>query len=196
MKKTFYFLLLGLLLPVLGFSQNLKLAYNGSIVYPGAKVGFEKVYLTSIKDKHKKHGTVKKITRECLLTANLGYYHHIGFHDNLYLTLGWTKRRTLPKGFFMEFSPEAGISRTFLGGTIYKVDKDNKITVNSCSGYFYPLLSLGGGCGYDFSIRNPQKPLMAYFKLNALAMYPYNSTIYVRPAFELGFIYKLKPSNR
>jgi hypothetical protein len=193
MQKTILIMVLGMLLSIAGFSQNIKLAYNGSLLYTGAKAGYEIPYRSIDVKKEKRSGKVKSFTRESLVSANLGYYHHPGFHDNLYLTLGWSKRRISEKGFFVEFSPEIGISRTFLGGTTYKFDDEDQISVASSSGYFYPLLSLGGGCGYDFSKRDKQKPFMTYFKLNALAMYPYNSEIYLRPTFEVGFIYKLKP---
>jgi hypothetical protein len=192
MKKTILLVLLGVFLTIVGFSQNIKLAYNGSILYPGVKAGYEIAYRSIDVKKEKKSGKIKNFTRQCLVSANLGYYHHMGFHDNLYLTLGWSKRRISEKGFFVEFSPEIGVSRTFLGGTTYKVDDEGQIKVATSSGYFYPLLSLGGGFGYDFSKCNKEIPCMTYFKLNALAMYPYNSVIYLRPTFEVGFIYKLK----
>jgi hypothetical protein len=196
MQKLIIFLLLGVLLPIVGFSQNIKLAYNGSLFYPGAKAGYEIPYRSIDVKKEKKSGKMRNFTRQKIVSANLGYYHHQGFHDNLYLTFGWSKRRISEKGFFVEFSPEIGVSRTFLGGTTYKVDDAGQIKVATSSGYFYPLLSIGGGFGYDFSKRDKEKPFMTYFKLNTLAMYPYNSVFYLRPTFELGFIYKLKPLTR
>ena len=36
---------------------------------------------------------------------------------------------------------------------------------------------------------------MLFYKLNLLSMYPYNTTIYLRPAMEFGIIYKLHYSH-
>lgn len=59
------------------------------------------------------------------------------------------------------------------------------------AGYHHVLVSIGGGLGYDFSITN-SKPISVYYKLNLLTMFPYNSTVYLRPAMELGIIFKPK----
>ena len=123
------------------------------------------------------------------MTANLSWYHHPAFHDNCYLTVGWTMRRTKLNGFVTEFSPEVGLSRTFPGGTTYQVDNYGNVTIKKSAGYLYALISIGGGIGYDFS-KTKQKPFLIFSKFNVLMMFPYNSTIYLRPVMEFGLIYK------
>jgi hypothetical protein len=170
-------------------SSNLVLSYNSSIIYPGARFGFEFPVYTIYKNTVKKSGIRKDYMKDRFITAQLSWYHHPAFHDNYYLTAGWTMRRTKSTGFFTEFSPEIGFSRTFLGGTTYQVDESGNVTIKKLAGYFYALASVGGGIGYDFS-KTKQKPFLVLSKLNLLAMFPYNSTIYLRPTLEIGFIYK------
>lgn len=170
-------------------SSNLKLAYNSSLIYPGVRTGIESPISRTYFIRLLKSGNVKKIVKDQFITTNLSWYHHPNFHDNLYTTMGWTMRRTRSTGFFTEFSPEIGCSRTFLGGTTYKVNDNGDIAVEKLAGYNYALVSLGGGIGYDFSVVK-SKPFLAFYKLNLLTMFPYNSTIYMRPAMELGLIYK------
>jgi len=171
-------------------SLNLKSSYNSTLIYPGVRSGIEYLIKSINVSKTKKSGKKRDFDKERFISANLSWYHHPNFQDNLYLTGGWSMRRTHSKGFFTEFSPEIGLSRTFLGGTTYKVDNNGNVSSVRLAGYYYALLSVGGGVGYDFSIIK-HKPFMLYYKFNLLSMYPYNSTIYLRPAMELGVIYKL-----
>jgi hypothetical protein len=170
-------------------SSDLMLSYNSSVIYPGARLGIEfpvkTIYLTKIN----RSGKERDFVKDRFITTNLSWYHHPAFHDNLYFTAGWTMRRTKAKGFFTEFSPEVGLSRTFLGGTTYQVDNSGNVTRKKLAGYYYALASVGGGIGYDYS-KTKQKPFLIFSKFNLLMMFPYNSTIYLRPAIEIGLIYK------
>lgn len=172
-------------------SSNIKLAYNSSIVYPGLKAGIELPFRKRIINKTKKLGKERHLFKERLFSTNLGWYHHSTFHNNLYITAGFTMRRTNQKGLFTEFSPELGYSRTFLGGTTYQVNENGNVSIKKMAGYNYALVSLGVGLGYDFSV-SKSKPIAIYSKINMLTMFPYNSTIYIRPTVELGIIYKPK----
>ena len=171
-------------------SSGLSLSYNSSLIYPGVRAGVELPVETIHLIKSKKSGEKKYFIRDRFITLNLGWYHHPQFQDNIYLTGGWTMRRTNEKGFFTEFSPELGISRTFLGGTTYVVDDNGNVRIKRLAGYFYALISAGGGIGYDFE-KTKKIPLKVFLKLNLLMMFPYNSTIYLRPAAEIGFVYRL-----
>lgn len=173
-------------------SSNLTLSYNSSLIYPGCRLGVELPIKTIFLTKTKLSGEKKEFNLDRFLTTKLSFYHHPSFHDNLYFTVGWTMRRVKLNGFFTEFSPEIGLSRTFLGGTVYKVDNNANVQIEKLAGYYYALLSIGGGIGYDFE-KIKYKPVMIFSQLNVLMLFPYNSTIYLRPTFELGCIYK--PSN-
>lgn len=173
-------------------SSSIYLAYNSSIVYPGIRAGLEIPTSKILVNKTKKSGKQKLIFKDRFLTNNLGWYHHPTFHDNIYFTVGYTFRRTNGKGFFTAFTPEVGYSRTFLGGTTYKVEEDGNVSIKKFAGYNYALVSLGGGLGYDFSITQ-SIPFAIYYKCNLLTMFPYNNTFYLRPTMEIGLIYK--PNN-
>ena len=170
-------------------SSNLMLSYNSSLIYPGTRLGIEFPMETITVTRLNKSGKNKDFIKDRFVTANLSWYHHPAFHDNIYLTAGWTMRRTKSRGFLTEFSPEIGLSRTFLGGTTYKVDDNGNVTIKKLAGYYYALVSVGGGIGYDFS-KTKQKPFLVFSKFNVLMMFPYNSTIYLRPTMEIGLIYK------
>jgi len=167
---------------------NLKLSYNSSLIYPGISTGIEFPFQQINIQRLKKRGTEKSFTKGRFITGNLSWYHHPYFHDNLYLTAEWVMRRTKSSGFISEFSVGPGYSRTFLGGTTYKVDDNGIISVIRNAGYNYALITVGGGFGYDFSMKR-QLPVSIFGKMNLLSMFPYNSTIYFRPVLELGFRY-------
>lgn len=168
---------------------NLKIAYNNSvIIYPGISVGVEfPLQQLSVRIiKNKEH--FRDFTKERFISGNLNWYHHPDFHDNLYITAEWVMRRTNYKCFIWEFSSGPGFSRTFLGGTTYKVDDMGNISVVKLAGYNYALLTIGGGFGYDFSVKK-QLPVSTFAKMNLILMFPYNSTLYFRPVLELGIRY-------
>jgi hypothetical protein len=181
----------GLETPKIKTSSNLKISYNSTIIYPGMRVGFE-IPLKRIElNKINKSGTEKKIVKDRFLTTNLSFYHHPTFHTNWYLTAGYTMRKTKSKGFFTEFCPEIGYSRTFLGGETYTVNDQGEVALKRFAGYNYALISVGFGMGYDFS-KTKGKPISIFYKFNLLTMFPYNSKLYIRPAMEIGIIYKPK----
>ena len=170
-------------------SSNLTISYNSSLIYPGTRFGVEFPVKTISINKISKSGKEKDFVKDRFLTTNLSWYHHPAFHDNVYLTAGFTMRRTKANGFLTEFSPEVGLSRTFLGSTTYEVDDNGNVSIEKLAGYYYALVSVGGGIGYDFSITK-QKPFLIFSKFNMIMMFPYNSTIYLRPVMEIGLIYK------
>jgi hypothetical protein len=170
-------------------SSNISLALNGSLIYPGIRTGIELPVSTTDLIISRKSKDEKRIIRDRFITVNAGWYHHPYFHDNLYLTGEWRMRRTLKGGFFSEFSPGIGYSRTFLGGTTYEVNDNGDVKIKKLAGYNYALVTVGGGLGFSFSGKKGI-PLSLYSRLNVLLMFPYNSTIYFRPAIEIGLIYK------
>lgn len=97
-------------------------------------------------------------------------------------------RRSKSGPWFKEFSVGLGYSRTFIGGTTYKVDESGNVSIVPLAGYNYFIFSTGIGMGYNFQpTRN--LPLSIYSRLSMLLMFPYNSTIYPRPTLEIGIIY-------
>ncbi len=173
------------------YSTNLRLSYNSSIIYPGVRIGTETLLKRTELTKKSKLANTKLIFKDRLFTTNLGFYHHSNFHTNTYITAGYTFRRTKNKGFFTEFCPEIGYSRTFLSGTTYKVNDSGNASIKKMAGYNYALISVGLGLGYDFS-KTKSKPFMVSYRVNLITMFPYNSFLYARPTMEIGLTYKPK----
>lgn len=167
---------------------DLIFSYNSSLIYPGMTIGIEFPIINNNAQAIKIKKNVRNFTKKRFISGNLNWYHHPYFHDNIYLTAEWVMRRIRYTGFISEFSAGAGYSRTFLGGTTYKVDDKGNISIVRLAGYNYALITAGGGFGYDFSMKK-QLPLSAIVKMNVITMFPYNSTIYLRPVLELGIRY-------
>jgi hypothetical protein len=167
---------------------NVRIAYNTSIIYPGVTIGID-IPLQSIElTKLRNDGTSKNIYKLRFLSATLNYYHHPGFHDNLYILPEWVMRRAKAGPWFKEFNVGLGYSRTFLGGTTYKVDESGNVSIVPLAGYSYAIAVVGFGFGYNYSVTK-NIPLCIYSRLNMLVMFPYNSTFYPRPTLEAGIIY-------
>jgi len=169
-------------------SSSIKVAYNSASIYPGIRLGFELPTQIIYKRKTKKNNQKKQIKKSQFLTFNIGYYHQADYHDNLYFTVGYTFRRVEQKGFFTEFSPEIGYSRTFLGGTTYQITDAGQVGIKHSAGYNHLLFSLGVGFGYDFS-KLLSKPYALFYKANLMVILPYNNSVHLRPAMELGIIF-------
>ena len=169
-------------------SSNLRAAYNSSLIYPGATIGidFPVHYITFTK--YRKDSTSKSLYKLRFFSASLGYYHHQGFHDNLYILPEWVMRRSKPGPWFTEFTAGLGYSRTFLGGTTYRVDESGNVSIVPLAGFSYAVAAVGFGVGYNYFVTK-NIPVCIYSRLNLLVMFPYNSTIYPRPTLEIGIIY-------
>jgi len=167
--------------------SNLKIAYNASIIYPGFRAGVEYPIKRIDMTKYRRWRGLRHFSQMRYLSAELGYYHHTDFHDNIYLLAGWQMRKERPRGFFTEFSPAIGYSRTFLGGETYLVDDAGNISLLKGAGYNYAMLAIGGGLGYQF---HPQTS--AYFRSSLLTMFPNNNLVYLRPTVELGLIWQTR----
>jgi len=166
-------------------SSNLKIAYNASILYPGFRAGVEYPIKRIDLTKYRRWRVLRHFSKMRYLSAELGYYHHTDFHDNIYLLAGWQMRKLRPRGFFTEFSPAFGYSRTFLGGETYLVDDAGNISLIKGAGYNYAILALGGGFGWVFRPKTS-----AYFRTSLLTMFPSNNIVYLRPTVELGLIWQ------
>ncbi len=171
-------------------TANIKLAYLGSIVYPGIEVGAEYPLRLLSLTKVKRSGKEKLLQKDRFVSTSLGWYQHKNYQDIVYLQAEYVMRRQNSTGFYTEFLPGIGISRGFVGGTTYQVSDDGNVKVKKSKGYNYAMASLGAGLGYDFA-RHYTFPAAAYARLTVLTMFPYNSTINVRPTIEIGINAKL-----
>jgi len=158
---------------------DLKVSYLSSLIYPGVSAGIEFPV---------RNATRKQVIKDRLISANLNWYHHTDFHDNVYLTAEWEMRRANKNGIISEFSFGPGYSRTFLGGTTYRVNNSGDISVVKLAGYSYAMITIGGGFGIDL-YEKKKIPFLAMAKMNLISLFPYNSSIYFRPVLELGIRY-------
>jgi hypothetical protein len=178
---------------------NLKLSYNTTIIYPGFSAGIEFPVQINKNLLIRKKAKDRIISRSRFISGNINWYHHPNFHNNLYVTAEWVMRRTTDRGIIWEFSCGPGYSRTFLGGTTYRVSDNGDVSVVKLAGYNYALLTVGEGFGIDFSLKK-RLPFSTILKLNIISMFPYNSTFYIRPVLEIGVRYspfrsKMKSKN-
>jgi len=164
---------------------SFRLSYVSSIIYPGMSIGAEYFLQEKQIQSVARSGEKKISARARLISGNISWYHHPEFHDNIYFTAEYVMRRTNLKGFIKEFTFGPGISRTFLGGTTYRVSNNGDVSPVRNAGYNYALLTIGGGIGVDLSVKH-NLPLAAMVNLNMISMFPYNSTIYFRPVLMLG----------
>ena len=170
------------------YTPPLKAAYLGSLIYPGAKIALELPTAAYVITKSKRHGE-KTYWKEKSVNASIGMYYHADFHTNVFLLAERQWRRLRPCGWFTEFAPGIGISRTFLGGTTYRVSDAGVVSTKPLAGYTYALFSISSGLGYDLQ-KLWSKPIRVYSRVSLLIMAPYNSFIYIRPTIELGIITK------
>lgn len=189
MKKLFALLFCLVSLHNAQAQMGIKAAYMSSVTLPGFKVGVEIPTKVITKTKQRSWGT-KTILKERYWTFNLGFYHHPDFHDNLYLLAERQFRRQYSKGFFMEFAPGVGYSRTFLTKSTYTLKDDGTVSKKSLAGYNYLMLSMAGSIGYDFS-KTKNLPFKLYLKPSLFTIAPYNSSKYIRPTYEIGVVFPL-----
>lgn len=166
---------------------SIKLSYLGNISHPGVKAGLDFPYKVIQREKSGKKG-LKTVLKERSVGANLGFYHHPHFHDNLFLLLEQTRRRQSRNGWFSEFAPGLGFSRTFLGGTTYQVSASGSVNQKKLAGYNYGMFTLAAGGGYNLAIRN-LVPVRIYGKLGFVSLFPFNSSVHVRLMPEVGLTY-------
>jgi hypothetical protein len=173
---------------------SLKAAYMGSIVYPGVKIALEWPTAAHVVTKSKRHGE-KSYRKEKYITVSMGMYYHEGFHTNVFLLAERQWRKIRPSGWFTEYAPGMGISRTFLGGTTYRVSNGGIVSKKTLAGYTYAMGSVSSSLGYDFQ-KLWGKPVRVYSRISVLIMAPYNSYIYLRPTLEIGIITKTSLFNK
>jgi hypothetical protein len=176
------------------YKFQLKMAYLGSIVYPGLKVGVEFPVISKLTTVNKIN-KVKTKNKERFITANFGMYYHPRFHTNTWINAEWLMRKTRSNGWFTEWAPSMGYSRTFLPGYNYEVDNDGTISEKRFQGNNFIQLGISGGFGFDFSTKKWNN-LKLYTKGTIMIFAPFNNVIYPRPSVEFGCIKRFNLKNK
>jgi hypothetical protein len=174
----------------LGHFVNFKAAYLGSILYPGVSLGIEYPLrkVTFFKGNHDVPFKIK----ERFLTTQLSWYYHPTFHQNFFLTAGYQWRRTNKRGGFADVAPQAGFSRTFIDGTVYKVNEGGEVTRIRSAGDWFLTGMLSFSIGKELHSSSNKLNLKVYGRSSLLVLFPYNNFLYARPIVELGIIGNLK----
>ncbi|OOG71898.1 hypothetical protein [Algoriphagus sp. A40] len=171
---------------------HFRLAYMGTLSYPGVKAGVEYPILTKHYLNLVDSLFVLTKTKQRSLTLNLGWYHHKTFHSNYILTVGYLWRRTNKGGWFADIEPQLGISRTFIDGTVYSVDPNNVVNKIQLAGDWFLASQLSFSVGKELLLAKNEVPIKIYLRPTLILLTPYNNFIYVRPSVEIGAIYDFK----
>lgn len=167
--------------------SQIRFSYNGALLYPGMKIGFERPYqLTSIEKYKRRKVKTKLIERN--LTFSLGMYHHTHYHTNYFLQGEWVRRKQKSKGFYFERAIGTGFSKTFYPSPTFKVDGDGNVSKVPLAGNFYGLFTYSNALGYNFNLKY-KKPFSIYVKPSGMVLFPHNSLVTIRPTLELGGTY-------
>lgn len=168
---------------------SFRLAYMGSILYPGVKAGVEYPIRTKRYAYQVDSLFVTKKIKQRSVTLNLGMYHHKTFHSNYILTAGYLWRRTNKKGWFADVEPQFGVSRTFIDGTVYSVDASNAVNKIKLAGDWFLASQMSFSVGKELRLVKKEAPLKIYIRPTLILLAPYNNFIYARPSVEIGAIY-------
>lgn len=157
----------------------------------GFQASVEKYFIQKEINKLRKSGRVKTIRKDRFLSIDLGYYYQSGLHHNWFLTSTYNLRRTGKRGFYAEFSPFIGISRTFITEETYKVNGNGNVELSNLAGDWYLTSGFGYGVGKTF---NPSKSFLLkdiYAKLFIQYMYPNFGFIGLKPSIQVGTSFSL-----
>ena len=166
---------------------NLKGSYFGEFVsHPGFKLGVETPYAVRMKEK-------RRVTKEKskLLSASLGFYHHVDNHYGTFLLAEAGRRGARPKGFTTEHWVGLGFFRSWLASPTFEVSDDGEVNQVIGAGRNRLMLSMAAGWGWDFS-RSLNIPIVFNLKPTLFFEIPHNNAIMPRVALDVGIIYLLK----
>jgi hypothetical protein len=149
--------------------------------------------LVSQREKHilRASGHESVRTRSRFLYANVGYYNQPSLHQNWFLTAEYSMYHILKNGFYTEFTPMLGVSRTFLPNTTYEIGANNVVKQVKFAGNWYLTTGFSAGIGKSFS-KPKHIPLKAInAKLVSQIFYPNFRFFALKPYFELNSIWEI-----
>jgi hypothetical protein len=152
----------------------------------GFQVSVEKYFIQKEINKIHKSGKIKTIQKDRFGSIDLGYYYQSGLHHNWFLTGTYHLRRTRKRGFYAEFSPFIGISRTFISDETYKVNSTGGVELSHLAGDWFLTSGFGYGFGKTF---NAQKSFLLkdiYAKFFLQYMYPNFGFVGFKPSIQVG----------
>ncbi len=157
----------------------------------GAQVGLGKTVVLKEKHVFKRSGKEKTNIKSRVLSGNLGYYNQPGLHQNTLLTAEYAMTRANCRGFYTEFTPLLGVSRTFLPGTTYEVDAAGNVSIDRNAGNWTLTGGFGLGLGKSFEDKpfNSLKTISA--RMITQVFYPNFRFVSLKPSFQLNTTWEL-----
>ena len=157
----------------------------------GAQVGLGKTVMLEEKHVFKRSGKEKINTKSQVLYGNLGYYNQPGLHQNALLTAEYALTRTNRRGFYTEFAPLLGVSRTFLPGTTYEVDDAGTVSIDRNAGNWTLTGGFGLGLGKSFENKPFHSLKTVSVRLVTQIFYPNFRFVSLKPSFQLNTTWEL-----
>lgn len=157
----------------------------------GAQLGLGKT--VALKEKHvfKRSGKEKISTKSRVLSGNLGYYNQPGLHQNALLTAEYAMTRTNRRGFYTEFTPLLGVSRTFLPGTTYEVDEAGNVSIDKNAGNWTLTGGFGLGLGKSFENKPFNSLKTVSVRVVTQVFYPNFRFVSLKPSLQLNTTWEL-----
>jgi hypothetical protein len=182
------------------FTQTTPILLNMSALITtrvkGFRVGFEQLLSQKEVQKLRQSGKVKTLKIDRLLALDLGYYYQSGLHHNWFLTAAYKLKRTGTHGFYTEFSPLIGLSRTFLTEETYTVDANGVATVKTLAGNWYVASGFNLGLGQNFSEQKNFILKDLHASLFFQILYPNFGSIAIKPFMQIGTSVRLEKIQR
>lgn len=157
----------------------------------GFQVSVEKYFFQKEINKMRKSGKMKTIHKDRFLSIDLGYYYQSGLHHNWFLTGSYNLKRTNKSGFYTEFSPFIGVSRTFISDETYKVNSTGGVELSRLAGDWFLTSGFGYGFGKTFDTQKKFILKDVYAKFFLQYMYPNFGFIGLKPSIQLGTSFNL-----
>jgi hypothetical protein len=167
-----------------------KLHLRSSVLFSnksiGLQVGIGKNLVHKELHKIKNQSKEKITTKDKILSLDVGYYYQPGLHHHWFLTGAFHIKRTGQKGFYTEFSPLLGVSRTFLSDEKYEVNSAGVVTQKKLAGNWYVTSGFSVGGGKTFAENKNCFFKDVHLKLFTQVFYPQFGFVVIKPSLQIG----------
>lgn len=164
---------------------QLEVSYWGNtITRPGLQLAFE----VPLGNQQAQGRNQKRLFKGHLLRLEAGRYLQPRTHTNSFLGLGWQFRTIRQRGFKFETGVTLAYSRIKNKGATFEDIGNGQIEQVPNAGRGYFLAKYAIGMGKDLRARNG-RPLAWHIRPSLAIQLPYNTTVNVLPAIELGISY-------
>jgi len=199
MMLRVYLCILALILFVLS-SQNIlaqaldkplaSIIFRNSLLFGintyGFQTGLGKQVVQLQKKKIYRNGNEKLITKHRSIFFSAGFYNQAYLHLNIFSTMEFSMVRVNRKGWYREFMPAIGLSRTFFHETVYKVTDNGAVELKRFAGDWRLAGGFSFGFGKNLALKKAPDLHDVYLKLNTQMFYPNFRFIAFKPSLVFG----------